>query len=263
MIKVLGRKKRTEQSRWLEVWDNIENYVSRGEVLEETEKVVEEIRKTVKDKRVAFSWSGGKDSIVLADVCKRAGVEDSMFAHTELEYPVFLDWCMKNKPEGCEVINLGYDLEWLNKHPYMLFPNKKYGQHWMVIYQRKSFTEYFFGKKLDMLLVGHRKADGNIVGENNIIRKGSGEVRYSPLADWSHELLLAYIHYFDLPMPPIYRWKNGFICGTHPWAKRGCVQSIEQGYREVYEIDPSIVINAADTLESARRFLEKEQNKNE
>ena len=227
------------------------------EVIEATEKAISEIQKTTRGKHAAYSWSGGKDSIVLADVCKKAGIEESMFAHTELEYPAFFKWCNEHKPEGCETINIGYDLDWIIEHPNMLFPNEKDHQRWMLIYQRKAFTQYFFGNKLDMLLVGHRKADGNICGDNNIIQKKSGEVRYSPLADWPHELLLAYIHYFKLDMPPCYGWKDGYRKGTHPWAGRTGMKTLEQGYSEVYEIDPQVVIEAARKLDSARAFLER------
>ena len=108
-----------------------------------------------------------------------------------------------------------------------------------------------------MILVGHRKADGNVCGPGNVIRKNSGEVRYSPLADWPHEMTLAYIHYHQLKLPPIYGWRNGFRCGTHPWPSRMYMETVEQGWREVYEIDPGIVEGAAEKIESARTFLQE------
>lgn len=225
-----------------------------------TDKAIEDIRRTTRGKDVAFAWSGGKDSIALADVCKKAGVDRAMWAHTELEYPAFFDWCQKHKPENCEIINTGYDLDWIIAHPNMLFPNDADHQKWMAIYQRKSFSKCFFDDKLDMLMVGHRKADGNIVGEGNIITKNSGEVRYSPLADWSHEMLLGYIYYFNLEMPMIYWWRDGFRKGTHPWAGRTGTKSLDQGYEEVWEIDPQIVVEAAHKLDSAKYFLERKMN---
>lgn len=80
--------------------------------------------------------------------------------------------------------------------------------------------------------------------------------KYScPLADWSHEEVLAYIHYYNLVMPPIYDWKNGYLCGTHPWAARQWTGSIENGWKEVYEIEPDIVKEAAKKIPSAKEFL--------
>lgn len=92
---------------------------------------------------------------------------------------------------------------------------------------------------------------------SNIYTDGKGVTRYSPLADWKHEHILAYIHYNDIPLPPIYGWKNGYTCGTHPWPARQWTGSIENGWQEIYDIDPSIVTAAAEKIESARHFLEK------
>ena len=69
-------------------------------------------------------------------------------------------------------------------------------------------------------------------------------------------MVLAYIHYHGLELPPIYGWRNGFKCGTHPWPSRMYMESKEQGFKEVYEIDPSIVVQAAELIPSARAFLE-------
>lgn len=259
MKTILGRKqKETDDLRWRYVAEHIEEYVNKFEVMEIAEKTKENIRTMTEGKNVAFAWSGGKDSIVLADLCKKAGVSKCVFAHTKLEYPEFLRWCLEHKPENCEVINTKQDITWLIEHPEMLFPQGTAQQKWYQIVQRKAFTEYFFREKLDMLIVGHRKADGNVVGTNGLIEKKSGEKRWAAIAEWPHEMILAYIHYNRLDLPPIYGWKRGYRCGTHPWPSRMGMPSVEQGYREVYEIDPSIVINAAEKLESARLFLEKE-----
>lgn len=261
MRTILGRKQRIENDQWLEAIAHIEELVPYNELQLAAKSAIADIRAVSATQRVAFGWSGGKDSIVLADICRRAGVTKCMFAHSNLEYPAFLKWCLENKPLGCEVINTGQDLDWLVKHPEMLFPKGKELCRWYQIVQRKAFTEYFFRNELDMLLVGHRKADGNVVGEGNVIRKNSGEVRYAPIADWTHEMMLAYIHYFNLELPPIYGWKNGYRCGTHPWPSRMHTDSIQQGFDEVYEIDPTIVIQAAQKLESARLYLARRYEK--
>jgi hypothetical protein len=80
--------------------------------------------------------------------------------------------------------------------------------------------------------------------------------RYSPLVNWRHEDILAYVHYHKLPMPPIYGWPNGYVCGTHAWPARQYTGSIANGWREIYSIDPGIVREAAEHIESARVFLE-------
>lgn len=254
---ILGRKQRIPNERWQEAFDRIEELVSQEELEETVQRTMEDILEKTRGKKAAYCWSGGKDSIVLSDICRQAGVTDCMFAHTELEYPEFLGWCLSNLPENCEVICTGQSLDWLSQHPEMIFPKGKELNAWYSGVQRRAFTEYFFSHGLDMILVGHRKADGNVCGPGNVIRKNSGEVRYSPLADWPHEMTLAYIHYHQLKLPPIYGWRNGFRCGTHPWPSRMYMETVEQGWREVYEIDPGIVEGAAEKIESARTFLQE------
>lgn len=258
MRKMLGRKQNSSNARWIEALNKIEELVSREELEKAVATAVESIKTMTQGKNVAYAWSGGKDSIVLSGICKAAGIKECMFAHTDLEYPAFLDWCLKNKPEHCEVINIGYDLDWLAEHQNMLFPKGKDLNKWYQIVQRAAFTKYFFDHKLDMIIVGHRKADGNIVGPDGTIRKGSGEIRYSPLADWSHEMILAYIHYNKVELPPIYDWQDGFRCGTHPWPSRMYVDDVETGWKEIYAIDPNIVEQAAEKISNAKRFLESE-----
>lgn len=255
---MIGRKQTTPNEDWICAYADIEKLFSKKALDALEAETLDAIRDTAKDKKVAFAWSGGKDSIVLADLCEKAGITDSMFAHTDLEYPAFLAWCDVSKPKDCTVINTGQDLDWLAKHPEMLFPqDARTNYRWFQIVQQAGILKYIRDNDLDMIAVGHRKADGNFVGKDNISRNSRGVTRYSPLADWSHEAILAYIHYHDLTLPPIYGWKNGFKAGTHPWAARPYTGSIENGWKEVYEIAPSVVIAAAEKIDSAAHFLEK------
>ena len=255
MKTVLGRKQTISNDLWLDTMNRIEDLVSEDELNEAAQLVIADIREKTAGKKAAYAWSGGKDSLVLSDLCRQAGVTACMFAHTELEYPEFLGWCLTNLPEGCEVISTGQNLDWLAQHQEMIFPKGRELNAWYAGVQRVAFTKYFFDNGLDMILVGHRKADGNVCGRDNMIRKNSGECRYAPLADWKHEMILAYVHYHQLKLPPIYGWKDGYRCGTHPWPSRMYEPSVEQGWRDVWEIDQDIVRGAAEKIESARNFL--------
>ena len=150
-------------------------------------------------------------------------------------------------------------MDWLLKHQNMLFPQKSnVAAQWFHMVQHRGQARYYKAHDLDMLLLGRRRADGNYVGKgSNIYTDGKGVTRYSPLSDWSHEAILAFIHYHKVPVPPIYEWKNGYSCGTHPWPARQWTGSVENGWKEVFEIDRRIVIDAAKTIPSAREFLEK------
>lgn len=258
MIRHLGRKQVSNHSDWLYVLEHIADYISAEEVEEYAVKAISNIRMVSDGKHAAYAWSGGKDSIVLADLCAKAGVNEGYFAYCDLDYPEFVKWCSDNKPDGVTMMHTGYGLEWLSHHQELIFAEGSIGQRWHQISQRGPFTRMFFEKHLDVLLVGHRVIDGNVCGKDGYIRKKSGEVRYTPISDWPHEAVLGYIHYHNLSLPPIYGWKNGFVIGTHAWPEREFCKTLEQGYREVYAIDPSIVKSAAEYIPSARHFLETE-----
>ena len=253
----LGRKQRITNEAWLEAVATVESAVSEAALGELVAATIEDIKAKTAGKKAAYAWSGGKDSIVLGKLCEAAGVVDSMIGVCDLEYPAFAAWIEANKPEGCEVINTKQDLIWLAKHPEMLFPqDSTTAAQWFHIVQHRAQRMYFKAHSLDILLLGRRRADGNYVGKNaNIYTDRTGVTRYSPLADWTHEQILAYIHYNNLPLPPIYGWKNGYLCGTHPWPARQWAGSKENGWKEVYEIDPSIVEAAAAVIPEADSFL--------
>ena len=252
----LGRKQVNKSNdSWQYVVDHIEEMVTREECDRAAEAMAARISLATAGKAAAFAWSGGKDSLVLADICRKIGITKCALFLTKLEYPVFENWLLEHKPQGCEVIELPYDLDWLAQHPEMLFPKGKEMQLWHKLVQRRSMIGYFNSAHLDILMIGHRRIDGNTCGKDGYTRRKSGEVLYAPLYDWPHELIFAYIHYHGLEMPPIYGWDKGYFNGTHFWPSRIC-DSPAEGWREVYEIDPSVVTAAAEKLDAARAFLE-------
>lgn len=257
-MKPLAKKQTTSNDMWLNAMQYIEEIISKEELDIAVEIAIEQIRKTAVGKKAAYAWSAGKDSLVLGDICEKAGIQNCMIGVCELEYPLFQKWIQENKPAMCEIINTGQDLEWLKNHENMLFPqNSTTAAKWFAIVQHTAQRKYFKNQNLDVLVLGRRKADGNYVGgADSIYTDGKGITRYSPLSAWKHEYILAYIHYYNLPMPPIYGWKNGYLCGTHPWPARQWTKSVENGWSEVYDIDKSIVLSAADYIDSAKRFLE-------
>ena len=257
----LGRKQRIKNSDWIEALEKIEQAVSRKELDQLVDKTVKEIKKTTKGKKAAYAWSGGKDSLVLGEICHMAGITPCVLVICNLEYKAFTGWVDAHKPPELSIINTGQDIKWLAAHPQMLFPqDSKYAAQWFHIVQHRGQAKYYKENQLDMLLLGRRRADGNYVGKgSNIYTNGQGVTRYSPLSDWTHEQMLAFIHYHSLEMPPIYGWKNGYLCGTHAWPARQWTGSIENAWAEVYEIDSSIVIEASGYFQSAKEFLERIQ----
>ena len=255
---MLGKKQsiRREQD-WKDAMLQIEQSVRKEELDKLIGKTLKEIRKICKGKNVAYAWSAGKDSLVLGEICEKAGVSQCVFVRCNLEYPEFISWIEQNHPDGLETVNTGQDMAWLKKHPEMLFPvQSNKAARWFHIVQHRGQEKYFKEHDLDILILGRRKADGNYVGRgSNIYTNAKGITRYNPLSEWRHEDILAFIHYYNVKMPPIYGWEKGYLCGTHPWPARQYMDTEQQGWSEVYEIDHSIVEEAVQYFNGAADFL--------
>lgn len=207
---MLGRKQSVRNNEdWKNALDHIEETVPKKELDSLVKKTVKDIKEKCKGKKAAYAWSAGKDSLVLGEICEKAGIDQSVLVRCNLEYPAFIAWIEQNKPSGLEIINTGQDMEWLKKHPDMLFPDKSNkAAQWFHIVQHRGQARYYKEHQLEILMLGRRKADGNYVGKDNIYTNSAGITRYSPLAEWRHEDILAYIHYYDVKLPPIYDWEN-------------------------------------------------------
>ena len=141
---ILGRKQKISNDAWLEAMKQIEDLVPKSELDERVGQTVKDIMATTNGKKAAVAWSGGKDSLVLADVCRQTGIEDSVLVVSNLEYSAFTECVDRNKPPKLEIINTGQDIEWLVKHPQMLFPqDSNTAAQWFHIVQHRGQAKYY------------------------------------------------------------------------------------------------------------------------
>ena len=256
----LGRKQSATHEDFWASFHRITEIVPRPVYEARLEAAAAEVHRVCKGKRAAFGWSGGKDALALQAVCRRAGVERCVLGMTDhLEYPDFLAWVTDNMPAGLTVVKNGWDIEWLAAHPEMLFPQTAdVAAKWFKGVQHYAQAKYFRDEKLDLILLGRRRADGNYVGKGGLnVYEADGVTRYSPIADWSHEMVLASLEYegWRVNLPPFYHWPRGFRCGTHAWPARQWCAGVPHGWSEVYAIDPGVVRAAALKIDTAAAFL--------
>lgn len=252
------RKQSLEHADFVAIRNAASQTITKAAIDAKIERAVGEIRAFCKGKNAAFAWSGGKDSVALGFIADLSGVPDCVLGITDLEYPAFLAWVTAHMPDRLEVINTGLDLEWLSANIGMLFPrDASTAANWFARVQHSAQRQYYRKYRLDVIMVGRRRSDGNFVGRaGENWYSADGVLRYSPLADWTHADVFALIDHYHLPLPPFYNWPRGYRCGTHPWAARQWCRSIADGWREVHSIDPSIVRQAAAVLPSAAMYLE-------
>lgn len=219
---------------------------------------------------LAFAWSGGKDSQGLRLVSELAGVDVGMCVETGLEWPVMNEW-RSTRMSNIERVSLGeYDAEWLNSHREHLFTyDAKIRAVFAKATHHKGQERFYKEHALDGMLLGRRWVDDNwtgfAAGDMSYISKKTGMTRHSPLADWSHEDLFAVMVVYGLEFAPCYDMLDGWNNGTANWKvshlKNGkkihdLDESYDWNFGCVWQTDPGVLIEAADVLEPARRWLD-------
>lgn len=255
---ILKKKYKNTQEEWLEVYKNIENYISKEEIEAKIQEAIKRIKKVIKGKKVAYAWSGGKDSIALQIIMEKIGINSGVCAISrKFEYTDFLEYINANLPVGIEVIDKEVSFEYLNKHRELIFPqNKKDLAKWYKLIQHNIQNEYFKKNKLDILILGRRLQDGNYVGKDGIYTKNNDITIYSPIYDWKHEDILAVLHYYNKELPSFYFRDNGFNEGTHNVvSKLGSYQDIIKLLSK-YEKEKLNILK--DNLEKVKEIINEE-----
>jgi 3'-phosphoadenosine 5'-phosphosulfate sulfotransferase (PAPS reductase)/FAD synthetase len=254
---MLGKKQNVySQADWLRAYRNAPQHVSTADVERLIEQTVTQIKHVCQGKTVGVAWSGGKDSLVLERIMALAGYSDSVLVLTHLEYPAFVRWVHAHQPPHLTIVHTYHDLAWLRAHPDMLFPrDSAVSARWFHQVQHAGQDLFFRKHRLHVLALGRRRIEGNYCGNGGLYTTSKGVTRYSPLMLWTHEQIFAALHYFDCPLPPCYTWPRGFAVGTGPWAKRRFHSSLEYVWSELWEIDQTIVLEAAKVLPAAAAYL--------
>lgn len=261
----LGRKQNSKNSHWLCAWDTCTQTISREHIERITLQAVATIRKVVlinHFKRIAYAWSGGKDSIVLYDILRKSGIDivGGVLALYEHEFPAFEEWILLNRPADIQIVKThAFTDDFLNKHPEYLFPMETKFKDAYLPPRWKVQNGYIKENQIDCMIMGRRYADGNNCGkrENGFVTVSKAGAKFNPLADWSHEEILAYLKYNNLELPQTYFYENGFQAGTQVWTEK---RRINGHYFETFDllmsIDPRIVESVRGRLEIADEYLE-------
>ena len=72
---MLGRKQKISNDDWIKAAVQIEKLVSRQQIETAAERVLTDIQKRTVGKKVAYAWSGGKDSLEIG----RASCRERVF----------------------------------------------------------------------------------------------------------------------------------------------------------------------------------------
>lgn len=261
---LLKKQNIKDNDEWLLALDKCTSIISRAEIAALEAKTIELIKdRTLPYHNICSGWIAGKDSLVLDRVLQKSGIKYTPVMWQGVNpYPAMRTWIAANHPENLitETVDK-FTLEYLNKHPDYLFCQNGTRLQWMAE-KWKRYKQDIKKHDFDLFIVGRRLKDGNMCGsrENGYIVRKSFDT-FAPLAEWTHEHILAYIKYENVVLPPFYFWKRGFLIGSvamGEWTERPVLDlSVDDVWSELYDIDKSIVFGAAQTLTSAKSYLER------
>ena len=265
----LGRKQNSKNEDWIEAWENCDRIIDKQRIQEITNQAVTRIKIVAAlngFKRFGYAWSGGKDSIVLYDVIRKSEVDivGGVLALYEHEFPEFIEWIYENKPSDLFIFQTkAFTDEFLNEHPEYLFPMETKYKDAYLPPRWKVQNNFIKDKRIDCMILGRRLADGNNCGkrEDGFLSKSKQGCKLNPIADWTHEEVLAYIKHNNLPLPPTYFYENGFKAGTQAWTEK---RRINGHFFETFDllmsIDPRIVESVRGKLRIADEYFEYKKN---
>lgn len=268
----LKNKASAQSPDWAFAFEHIEQFISKEEVESLFNQTIDFVKRSVQGKRAGFGWSGGKESIVLADIMEQSGVDISCFVYnSEMNYKSFCQWAKDNMPHGCVVYDRAREFNFAKMAQYRMeafSENNSDYDRFMTLGHRRGFSEFCESHNLDMFIMGTRKADNNVCGKAPdyiTTNKRQKWVRFSPMAEWPTEAILGYIRYFKNSyesIPPQYGYENGWKYGSDaPIYSKLLGETRAQMWQRVYRNDPELVIRASQYLKSAREYIETLKNR--
>lgn len=256
----LNVKHRTTNQDWLDTISNIENLITPGEVERKAQETIDRIiTHTNGLDEILISYSTGKDSIIVTELCRELGIHDGIWFMTELEYPDLYRWAEIHGPKKLIMWNMRVDYHWISQHPDWLFPPhpSPISDRWMNRLQWQGKRELFQHRRPQAMLNGRRNKESNRCGKNGVY-DDQGTLIHAPLYDWTHEEILGYLHYNEVEIPRYYHHWNGWKIGSGAWARRDRYTTLEHSWWEIYTYDPQIVkLSAKYQLPGAQEYLNK------
>ena len=162
------------------------------------------------------AFSGGKDSSVVLDLCKRAGVKyDAHYSLTTVDPPELVYFIRENYPE-CQV-------DYPEKTMWQLIPEKRLPPLRQMRYCCAILKEG--NGEGRCVITGVRRQESVKRSKRNEIEfclKGGQKRYFNPIVDWSSKEVWEYIHKYNVPYCKLY--DEGF-------KRLGCVMCPFQGWK--------------------------------
>lgn len=247
------------------LWEEGYRSVSRIYIEELAETAIERIERIAQGySRVCVGYSAGKDSIVIEDLVRRAGVPHTPILWRGIFHHASFDqWLAENAPRDLRTVWIDRPTwAYLEAHPEMIFPTtSRETTRWMSFkwdVQKRTFKEDGF----DLFITGRRISERNRCGskaDEYLVRDGVYDT-FSPIADWTTKDIIAYLRYNGLSIPPQYfDQPDGFVSGSDSWIElpryESVRETVEEMLEDAYRADPEAVKEVGKHLTIVADYL--------
>jgi 3'-phosphoadenosine 5'-phosphosulfate sulfotransferase (PAPS reductase)/FAD synthetase len=204
--------------------------------------------------RNIIAFSGGKDSIVTAHLCRQHGILKSITEQSFMFTRSLSQTKAIGKSLGLDMaFESGLSWEWLEDNqafcaPPMHLQSKLYAMRQQKTVKRMAKVNGFTG-----VAYGRRLQENTV--KASIYQTADGQFQCHPLRTWKTQDIWTYIHSNKLSFPDLYQHEIGKKEGfTHfllpPEHFDGCV------WKAIYNYEPAVVQRMATFHAPARRYLE-------
>lgn len=211
-------RKTMSNDDFMYLWSHATQMISRDRMKARLDEAIGRILKHCSGK-IAYGWSGGKDSVALQIVMELAGIGEPFYVQVKREMmkASIYDWMLAHQPQGCTLVEAEI-IDWpiFHRYPIMLFPSSQKGfEMWNKLYQWDYQRRFLKSNQYDWVCYGRRTLDINSCGKEGVAKGNT----LNPLYDWTHEETFALIQYHDRQIEPHYFYPNGFKeYYRYPWA---------------------------------------------
>lgn len=240
----------------MDVWNNFDKYVPYDHIRRLEAKTLLEMQEVTKGKRCGYAYSGGKDSVALSILCNKLDIYEGVCAISSLFFDESIKHIKSTLPYGLTLVDTGQDMAWLFDHQdRYLFSDDMF--QWYKIGHLQAQKDFHQEHGLDLMLKGKRRQDGNNIGKDLIRTNSRTGAEYNPIRDWTHEEVIAYMRYCGKTLSPFYWTKYGFHFGDVEWPSMNLQKgmTVMDMWEYIYSFQPRAVVEAAEGIKSAKKFL--------
>lgn len=206
----------------------------------------------ISDKNI-IAFSGGKDSIVTAHLCRQFGISKSITEESFMFRKALEQTKEIGKKIGLDMqFECGLSWEWMEKHQEFCAPPMKLQSKLYSIRQQRTVKRMSKRNGFTGVAYGRRLQENTVKAP--LYRLANGQIQCHPLRDWKTEDIWTYIYDHKLPFPDLYKHEIGKKEGfTHfllpPEHFEGNV------WRAIYDYEPEVVHKFAEFHEPAKQYL--------